>query len=46
VVLLFTGSLTKTLSLFKVGMLGYTAMDVAPPYQTVLGQIGCGTISF
>jgi hypothetical protein len=37
VVIFFIGALTKTLSLLKVGMLVFMAMNVALPYQTVLG---------
>jgi hypothetical protein len=41
----FTGSLTKTLSLLKVCMLGCMAIDVAPPYQMALGGISSGCLS-
>jgi hypothetical protein len=33
-----------SLSLLKVGMLGCVAMDVAPPYGTVLGEINSGCL--
>jgi hypothetical protein len=39
---LFTRVLTKTLSLFKVGMLGCVAMDVVPPYWMALGESALG----
>jgi hypothetical protein len=41
--MLFAGALT--LPLLNIGMLGCVAMDVALPYQTVLGRIGSGCLS-
>jgi hypothetical protein len=40
--MLFTGALTMTLSLLKVDMLGYMAIDVAPPYWAALGELAQG----
>jgi hypothetical protein len=40
VLTVLTGALSVSLSLFKAGMLGYVAMDVAPPYQILLEGVG------
>jgi hypothetical protein len=42
---LVTGTVSVSLLLLKVGILGCVAMDVAPPYWTVLGVISSRCLS-
>jgi hypothetical protein len=45
VMMLFTRTFNKTLSLLKVGMLGCVTVDLSPPYQTALWGISSGCLN-